>query len=170
MELNCELAIVRSWRPKDRESLARHANNPKIAEYLRDIFPHPYGLDAAKQWIDLCSCQIPEVNFAIDVDGKAVGGIGIILQSDIYRKNAEIGYWLGEAYWGQGIMTPVLKSMVKYTFQNFDLERIFAGIIQHNHASMRVLEKAGFVSEAIIKKGIVKNGKLYGEHIYSIHR
>ena len=170
MELNCELAIVRSWRPKDRESLARHANNPRVAEYLRDLFPQPYTLDDAKQWIDLCLNNKPETNFAIAVEDEAVGGIGIILQTDNYRKNAEIGYWLGEPYWGRGIMTPVLNSMVKYVFQNFDLERIFAGIIQHNGASMRVLEKAGFVCEAVFKKSIYKNGKLYDEHIYSIRR
>ena len=170
MELNCELAQVRSWRPMDRKPLARHANNPRVAQNLRDLFPHPYTIEDAKQWIDRCLHEKPETNFAIDVDGEAIGGIGIILQTDIYRKNAEIGYWLGEAFWGQGIMTPVLNSMVKYIFQNFDLERIFAGIIQHNEASIRVLEKAGFVCEAVFKKSIFKNGKLYDEHIYSILR
>ena len=105
-------------------------------------------------------------NFAIEVKGKAVGGIGILLKDDIYKKNVEIGYWLGEEYWGQGIISSAITEIVDYTFRNFDVFRIYAGVFEYNLASMRVLEKAGFHKETIQIKSLLKEGELFDEHIF----
>jgi [ribosomal protein S5]-alanine N-acetyltransferase len=167
MKINTKTAEVfqlRSWQLGDEESLAENANNPKITANVRDSFPHPYTIEDAKFWINLAHQQ--EGNFAIIVNEKAVGGIGILLKEDIYRKNAEIGYWLGEPYWGQGIITEAIKKMVDFTFANYDIHRIYAGVFEYNLASMRVLEKAGFQFETVLKKSLFKNGQLWDDHVY----
>ena len=155
---------LRQWQQGDEKSLYENANNYNIWKNLKDIFPHPYTLTDAYEWVKMA--QNSPTNFAIEVNEKAVGGIGILLKEDIYRKNAEIGYWLGEAHWGQGIISAVIEEMVAYTFKNFDINRIYAGIFEYNHASMRVLEKAGFHQEAILKKSLVKEEVFFDEHIF----
>src|SRR5215212_6414485 len=130
MELNFEHFSIRNWRRGDKQSLARHANNRKIWRNLRDLFPHPYTLADAQSWIDRASNETPAVNFAIAAEGEAVGGIGIVLQADVFRRSAEIGYWLGEEFWGRGIMTDALRAMTEYAFSNFDLCRIYAGVFE----------------------------------------
>jgi [ribosomal protein S5]-alanine N-acetyltransferase len=155
---------LRQWQAGDEKSLAENANNHKIWRNLKDIFPHPYTLMDAYEWIKMAAHS--QTNFAIEVKGKAVGGIGILLKDDIYKKNAEIGYWLGEEYWGQGIISSAINEVVEYTFKNFDVSRIYAGVFEYNLASMRVLEKAGFHQEAVLKKSLVKEGALFDEHIF----
>jgi ribosomal-protein-alanine N-acetyltransferase len=155
---------LRHWQQGDEKSLAENANNYEIWKNLKDIFPYPYTLVDAHEWVKIAS-NLP-ANFAIDIDGKAVGGIGILLKDDIYRKNAEIGYWLGEAHWGKGIISSAINEVVDDTFKNYDINRIYAGIFEYNPASMRVLEKAGFHQEAILRKSLIKEGKLYDEHIF----
>lgn len=86
----------------------------------------------------------PAENFAIDIDGKAVGGVGFVMGSDVERISAEIGYWLGEQYWGRGIMTSAVQEAVKYAFETLPIMRIYAGVFEYNIPSMKVLEKAGF--------------------------
>jgi len=155
--------LLRQWQPGDEKSLAQQANNYKIWRNLKDIFPHPYTLADAYEWVKIA--QDSYDFFAIEVEGKAVGGIGILRKEDIYRKNAEIGYWLGEDYWGKGIISACIKDVVNYTFANVDVHRIYAGVFEYNYASMKVLEKAGFHKEAILSKSLFKEGKLYDEHI-----
>jgi [ribosomal protein S5]-alanine N-acetyltransferase len=155
---------LRPWQSGDEKSLLENANNYKIWLNLKDIFPHPYTLTDAFEWVKIAADV--KANFAIEVDGKAVGGIGILLKDDIYRKNAEIGYWLGENYWGKGIISAAILEVVVYTFKNFDINRIYAGVFEYNLASMRVLEKAGFHKEAILKQSLLKEGKLFDEHIF----
>jgi [ribosomal protein S5]-alanine N-acetyltransferase len=108
--------------------------------------------------------------FAIDVNGEAVGAIGVHPQSDIMCKNAELGYWLGEGYWGQGIITAAISHMVQYTFDTYDITRVYARPFGSNAASQRVLEKAGFVLEARIEKSIFKNGAYEDELIYGYRK
>ncbi|WP_337041864.1 GNAT family N-acetyltransferase [Emticicia sp. 17c] len=160
--------ILRQWQSGDEKSLAEQANNYKIWRNLKDIFPHPYTLADAYEWIKIA--QDSAANFAIVVDAKAVGGIGILLKEDIYQKNAEIGYWLGEAYWGNNIISTAITDVVNYTFANYPVHRIYAGVFEYNAASMRVLEKAGFIKEAILRQSLLKEGKLYDEHIYARYR
>ncbi len=161
---NCKL---RPWYQDDAEDLTKHANNKKIANSLRDGFPNPYTINDAKFWLKN-NLTNKNLLLAIEVNNEAVGGIGIIYQSDVYRRGAEIGYWLSEEYWGQGIMTEAIIILVQHTFNNSDIVRIHAGTFETNIASARVLEKAGFGLEAIRKKAVFKNGILMNEHMYTI--
>ena len=160
--------ILRKWQSGDEQSLAENANNYKVWKNLKDIFPHPYTITDAYEWVNIASDSAE--NFAIVVEDKAVGGIGVLLKDDIYRKNAEIGYWLGEPYWGNKIISTAIVDIVNYTFANYDIHRIYAGVFEYNIPSMRVLEKADFEKEAILKQSLTKEGKLYDEHIYAKYR
>lgn len=162
--------ILRNWQEKDVKSLSRNANNKMIWDNLRDEFPYPYTEMAAKQWITIANQDKPITNFAIVYKGSAIGGVGIIKQNDIFRKNAEIGYWLGAKYWNKGISTKALKAMIEYTFETFDINRLFAHIFESNQASIRVLQKCGFTKEACLKKSIIKNNKIQDCYIYSLLR
>lgn len=104
------------------------------------------------------------------MDGKAVGNIGFTVKDDIYRYNAEIGYWVGEEYWGRGIMTEAIPIMTDYIFANFQVNRIFACVLEGNMASMRVLTSAGYQQEAIHRKAAVKNNQYLDEYVYAILR
>jgi ribosomal-protein-alanine N-acetyltransferase len=170
MELELKTCVIRPWRPGDEESLAEHANNFNIWRNLRDRFPHPYTMEDAREWILRVGEESPQANFAIVVDGRAVGGIGLILKDDISRCSAEIGYWLGEAFWGRGITTEAVHALTNWGFDNFDLSRIYAGVLEWNPASMRVLEKAGYQFEGRLRKAVVKQNQVMDEFIYAIVR
>jgi len=161
---------LRPFRESDAESIAKYANNPKIAANLTDGFPNPYGLDDAKKFLSMAIQNEPYTIFAIEINGEACGSIGIFVQSDIHRKSAECGYWLAEPYWGKGIIPEAIKQIVDYGFRTFDIVRIYARPFSFNKASQRVLEKAGFTLEATLKKACFKNGKFCDEMIYSIVR
>jgi RimJ/RimL family protein N-acetyltransferase len=161
--------IVRPFRLTDKKSLAKHANNKNIADNLRDRFPHPYTEEDAEWFINfVLSDNDPVKNFVIEINGEASGAIGITPDEDVYRMNAEIGYWLGEHHWGKGIMTSVIKATVKYIFKNLVIKRIYATPFVTTVASLRALEKAGFIKEATIKNGVIKNGRMLDYYIYSI--
>jgi [ribosomal protein S5]-alanine N-acetyltransferase len=159
------LFSLRQWRDGDESSLALNANNRNIWINLRDAFPHPYTLKNAALWIQLSKDST--TNFAIDVEGYAVGDIGITLQSDLFRRSAEIGFWLGEAYWGRGIMTEAVRDIAEYAFDRFEIERIYAWILEYNTASARVLEKNGFVLEARCRRALTKEDRLFDQLIYA---
>jgi ribosomal-protein-alanine N-acetyltransferase len=161
---------LRPWEINDLESLVQHANNFNVAKFLTDAFPHPYAIDDGKAFIEFANNGKPVRIFAIDVNGQAVGGIGIHLQSDIHKKNAELGYWLAEPFWGRGIVTKAIGEMVDFAFKTFDINRVFARPFGTNRASQRVLEKAGFTLEARIEKSLFKNGEFIDELTYSIRR
>jgi len=159
---------IREWQLSDVVSLAENANNINIWNNVRDYFPHPYSEKDGKEFIKMVLLKPkPTVDFAIVADGKAIGGIGIVLQTDVERISAEIGYWLGEKYWNKGIVTEAVKQMLDYAFANFPLQKIFAPIFDFNISSQKVLEKAGFEREAILKQGAIKNGKIIDLHYYS---
>ncbi|WP_229598321.1 GNAT family N-acetyltransferase [Runella aurantiaca] len=157
---------LRRWQPGDELALAKYANNYRIWRNVRDSFPHPYTLDDAHHWIELCEMEKRPSVFAIDVEGEAVGGVGIILQKDVFRKNAEIGYWLAEPFWGRGIMAEAVKEMTEYTFKHYEVHRLYAGVFEYNRASMRVLEKAGYQFEAVLRQSVCKEDKIWDEHVY----
>ena len=157
---------LRRWQTGDEHALVKYANNYNIWKNVRDSFPHPYTYSDAEAWIQLCNAEQLPTTFAIEVDFEAVGGIGIILGQDIHRKTAEIGYWLGEPFWGQGIVTEAIREMTDYTFKNFDIHRIYAAIFEYNKASMKAIEKAGFVFETILKQACVKENQLFDEHVF----
>ena len=161
------LIAIRNWKYEDLNSLVLHANNIKIWNNLRNYFPHPYTEEDGKAWLEKVVDALPAVNMAIDVNGQAVGGIGLILNGDVYIKSAEIGYWLGEKFWNKGIITKALNQVVEIAFNEFNIERVFARPFGTNKASQKVLEKCGFEQEAILKKTIFKNGDYIDELIYS---
>jgi RimJ/RimL family protein N-acetyltransferase len=170
MELQLTRSIIRDWRPGDEAGLVRHANNRKIWRNVRDAFPNPYTFADAEEWISSASTATPVTSFAIEIDGEAAGGIGFIIGADIHRRSAEIGYWLGEQYWGRGIIGEAVRAMTEYAFANYDLARIWAGVFEWNPASMRVLEKAGYLFEARLKKAVTKEGETTDELIYALVR
>ncbi|WP_029905733.1 GNAT family N-acetyltransferase [Prevotella sp. 10(H)] len=161
---------LREWKDSDLESLTKHANNYNIARFLTDGFPYPYTIAAGERFLSKIAIQKPAQIFAIDVHGEAVGSIGIFPQTDIHSKNAEMGYWLSEEYWGHGIMPRAIKEIVEYGFITFDINRIFARPFGTNIQSQRVLEKAGFVLEAELEKVLYKNGEYLDELIYAKRR
>ncbi|MDR0384954.1 MAG: GNAT family N-acetyltransferase, partial [Prevotellaceae bacterium] len=161
--------ILREWQLSDAVSITENANNIHIWNNVRDYFPNPYSEEDGKQFIEMVSAKPkPATDRAIVIDGKAVGGISIVLQTDVERISAEIGYWLGEKYWNRGVMTEAVKEMVSYTFVNFPLHKIYAPVFDFNIASQRVLQKAGFEREAVLKQAAVKNGKIIDLHYHSL--
>lgn len=159
--------ILRDWDILDSDSLVRHANNYNVAKWLTNQFPYPYTEDDAKAYIEAVALNNTSKVFAIEVDGEAVGSIGIFPQSDIHKKSAEIGYWLSEKYWGNGIISKAIEDIVNYGFNTFDVVRIYARPFSTNKGSQRVLEKAGFLFEARLKNALYKNGEYMDELIYS---
>ncbi len=159
-------STLRYWRPEDAASIVKHADNPRVASMLRDAFPCPYTLPDAHRFIGMATGSIPDLFLAIEVDGEAVGGIGIHVLNDVKHRSAEIGYWLSESLWGKGIVTDAVRALVPVAFDRYDIVRIQAGIFSNNPASMRVLEKCGFVREAVHKDAIFKNGFFFDEVMY----
>ncbi|MBK7407461.1 MAG: GNAT family N-acetyltransferase [Saprospirales bacterium] len=162
--------ILREFSLADAPSFAHLANNRKVWAGVRDAFPHPYTLENAKEFIEMVTADQPTHVFAIEIDGKAVGAIGYFVQEDVYRYSAEIGYWLGEPYWGQGLMTEVVKLMVEKTFERSNVWRLYAGVYHTNTGSQRVLEKAGFQKEGVLRKAVFKDGQVLDEVRYAFLR
>lgn len=161
---------LRPWSISDLDDLVKYGDNPAIERNMSDQFPHPYTIEKAKIFIANALASQPYHILAISIDGQAIGGIGIHLQQDIHRKNAELGYWLAEPYWGKGIMTKAIGLMVEYAFKNWPINRIFARPFGHNIGSQKALEKAGFRLEARFDKTLIKNGEDVDELIYAIRR
>jgi RimJ/RimL family protein N-acetyltransferase len=160
-------AQVRPWQRGDEASLARHANSRNVWINLGEGFPHPYTLADAERWIARATSQDPPTHFAIAVNGEAVGGVGFEVQQDVARRSAVLGFWLGEAYWGRGIATAAVKAVSAHAFAAFDLCRLFAYVFERNPASMRVLEKAGYMCEARLRKAATKDGKTFDLYLFS---
>lgn len=164
--------VLRPFRRGDEASLVRHINNPKIYRNTLRI-PYPYRMRDAREWVRKCRTanharKKTDVNFAIEIDGGVAGGIG--LSHIVPRHKAEIGYWLGEEYWGKGIMTEAAKRVTRFGFKNLRLKRIYAGVFPRNRASMRVLEKAGYEREGILRKQARKKARFINEVLYAIVR
>jgi RimJ/RimL family protein N-acetyltransferase len=170
MKLDLKTCTLRSWEWRDREAIVRHANNRKVSLNLRDRFPFPYTERDARNWLDAVIGLEPETNFAIDVAGEAVGGIGYTIQYDVARRSAEIGYWLGEGFWGRGIATEALIAVTDHAFANHDLCRVFAHVFDWNGASARVLEKAGYAFEGRMRKSVTKEGQTIDQLMYAMIR
>ena len=135
---------------------------------MSDGFPHPYTRADAEDWISPALRQEPQTQFAIEVRGEAVGGIGLELGSDVERRSAEIGYWLGEEFWGRGIVTAAVRAVTRYGFDTLDLTRVFAIPFADSFGSRRVLEKCGYVSEGTMRRSAVKEGVVIDRILYAI--
>jgi RimJ/RimL family protein N-acetyltransferase len=158
---------VRSWSPADKPALLRFADNREIWRNLTHRFPHPYTEADADAWISRLARATPATAWAIEVDGLAVGGIGMDPGEGVYAKSARFGYWLGEPYWGRGIMTAAVRGTVDYIFAQLDLVRLEAPVFEWNPASMRVLEKCGFVREGVMRRSVEKDGQIIDAALYA---
>ncbi len=161
---------IRKWKIEDAEQLKNAINNEKILDNLRDGIPYPYTLENAKEFITqtLNAPVNSQYSWAISVDDKVIGSVGVFRKDNIHCYTAEIGYYISEEYWGKGIMTQVIKDVCKYIFENTDIVRIFAEPFSYNVASCRVLEKAGFQLEGILRNNAIKNNNLLDMKMYSI--
>ncbi len=167
MEFRLQRSLLRPWRTGDEPSLERHANNRKVWINVRDHFPHPYTKGDAQRWVQHASAHLDGMVFAVEVNGSAVGSIGLVAKEDVYRKSMEIGYWLGEEFWGRGIITEAVHAVSDYAFTSFDIIRLYADVFDWNTASMRVLEKNGFEREARLHKAVVKDGMIADVFLYA---
>jgi len=159
--------LIRDWQMGDAPSIAKYAHNRNIWINLRDAFPYPYSLQDAESFISRIVEANPVTVFAIATQKEAIGSIGLILGKDVHRYTAEMGYWLAEPFWGKGIMTQAVKSMTAYAICDLKLHRIFAEPYSTNPASVRVLEKAGFIREGILHSNVFKDGKVLDQFLYS---
>jgi RimJ/RimL family protein N-acetyltransferase len=159
--------IVRDWRVEDASSLSQHANNKKIWAMVRDRFPSPYTIEDAEHWVRHCTRALPATDFAIEVDGEAAGGIGVVLRDDVERVSAELGFWLGERVWGRGVMTDAVSAFVPWALDRFSLQRIYAHVFETNQGSARVLEKSGFAREGRLRRAVIKEGRVLDEWLFA---
>ncbi len=158
--------VLRAWKPGDEASLVKYADNRNVSANLRDRFPCPYTLKDAQDWIAFSGSRDPATDFAVVLDGCAVGGIGLIPGEDVFRRSAEVGYWLGEPFWGRGLMPEALAAVTEYGFRRLDFVRLHAGVFDGNTASVRVLEKAGYVLESRMTRSVFKDGRFLDQLVY----
>ena len=170
LELPIPGAAVRSWRAEDLPSIVQQANNREVARQLRDRFPHPYEPAHALGFLQWVGQQPVETVWAIALEDTPVGGIGLQLGQDIERVSAEIGYWLGQDYWGRGLATAALRAVTDYAFARFELTRIFAVPFAANGASIRVLEKAGYRLEGQLRRSAIKDGVICDQRLYARYK
>jgi ribosomal-protein-alanine N-acetyltransferase len=171
MHLDLGVCVIRPWREGDAASLASHANSRPVWQDLRDDFPHPYTENHAARFLARAVTADPPTHFAIVIGGEAVGGIGYHLTGDARRVDAELGYWLGDSYWGRGIATAAVRAMTAFAFgAHTTLHRIYAVLFAWNAASARVLEKAGFTLESSLRHGAMKQGRAAHQVLYAIVR
>ncbi|MBP7053784.1 MAG: GNAT family N-acetyltransferase [Phycisphaerae bacterium] len=159
--------VIRDWSGKDAGAIARHANNAKVAMWLRDRFPCPYRVSDAKVFLGKVARQNPQTVFAIATQDEAIGGIGLEFRDDVHRFTAELGYWLGEPFWGRGIMTDAVRAFTTWSFEHFEVHRIYASVFDGNGASVRVLEKAGFQCEGRLRASVFKHGRILDQLLYA---
>jgi RimJ/RimL family protein N-acetyltransferase len=151
--------------------MARHANDRRIWQNLRDAFPHPYGIEDAERFIAMATAMSPQTYFAMDVDAGAIGGIGYTPRTDVERISAELGYWLGVEFWGRGIATAAVRAVTRHAFgADPNLQRLYAVPYATNPASARVLEKAGFRCEGTLRHSALKDGRVLDQWMYAILR
>jgi RimJ/RimL family protein N-acetyltransferase len=162
--------VLKNWETRDAEALLKYAGNAKITQFMSDGFTSVSTPEGAAKFIAFAGSSEDKIYRAIEVDGEVVGGIGVLMQTDIHCKNAELGYWLAEPFWGKGIITKATEILVSEAFKQLEITRIFARPFHTNKASHRVLEKAGFRLEAVLEKAVFKNGEYLDECIYVLRK
>lgn len=160
---------LRGWRLEDKTALAENLNNPNVLKNLRDGLPYPYTPEDAGAYIQsmLSANRDKTFAFAIAVDDRVIGSIGVFRRENIHSRTAEMGYYIGEAHWGKGFMTDAVRQACRYVFERTDIIRIFAEPFARNAASCRVLEKAGFQLEGILRRNAVKDGEVLDMKLYA---
>ena len=169
MEISCPSCRLRPPEPGDARSLARHANDRGVWQNLRDRLPHPYSEADALAYIEHVNSRPVQTNFAIEVDRQAVGSISLMLGEDIARQTAEVGYWIGREFWGRGIMVEAVRATTQYAFDVLGLMRVFAVPFVTSTRSSRVLDKAGYVKEGLMRRSAVKEGRVLDQWLYAAY-
>lgn len=164
------LCKLREWRLSDAADLATALSNKKVQDNLRDGLPYPYTEKDGIDYINavLTADKNDTFAFAIAVDDKVIGSIGVFRQKNIHRLTAELGYCISEEYWGNGIMTKAVKHICEYVFRNSDIIRIYVEPFSYNTASCRVLEKNGFQFEGLLRQNAIKNDKVVDMKMYAL--
>ena len=169
MQIACSSCLLRPLVAADAASLAHHASDHGVWQNLRDRFPHPYTVADAADYIAQVATRPVQTSFGIDVAGEAIGSISLMLGEDIARQSAEVGYWIGRAFWGRGIAVDALRATTRYAFETLELARVFAVPFARTTRSARVLEKAGYVREGIMRRSAVKEGLLLDQLLYATY-
>ena len=169
MKITCSNCLLRPLELGDATSLARHANDREVWQNLRDRFPHPYSEADAIAYIEHLATRPIPTSFGIDVEGGAIGSISLMVGEDIARQTAEVGYWIGREFWGRGIMSDAVRAMTKYAFEELGLVRVFAVPFVTSTQSSRVLEKAGYVKEGLMRRSAVKEGRILDQWLYAAY-
>ena len=164
------LCKIREWRSSDAADLAAALSNKNVQDNLRDGLPFPYTEKDGLDYINamLSADKNDTFAFAVTVNDKAIGSIGVFRQGNIHRLTAELGYYIAEEYWGKGVMTEAVKQICEYVFAKSDIIRIYAEPFSYNSASCRVLEKAGFQFEGLLRQNAVKNNKVVDMKMYAL--
>lgn len=158
--------VLRPWRDGDQPALQRHANDWGVACWLRDRFPHPYTTEDAEEWVEYASTVLLGQVFAIEVGGEAVGSVGLVPGEDVFRRSAEVGYWLGRSVWGRGLAPLALQALTRYALEECEYLRLFAGVFEGNQRSARVLAKAGYSLEGVRRAAVFKGGQVLDEEVW----
>ena len=159
--------ILRKPTIHDVEAIVKHANNPNVSQYTSNKFPYPYLVSHAQAFVEFANNSISSDILAIEINGEFVGACGIHFKEDLQCKNAELGYWLAEPFWGKGIITLVLIERVQDAFLKHKIHRLYASVFDVNIGSQKALLKCGFTLEAILKQAVYKNNCYYDDYIYS---
>jgi RimJ/RimL family protein N-acetyltransferase len=170
IKLTTERLILRPLIDSDADNIAKAANNKNIYDNTLTI-PYPYKKKDAREWIESLekhyqSDYPDKVNLGIELEGKIIGVIS--LNSIEKNHKAEIGYWLSENYWGKGIMSEAVSTMIEFGFSKLKLKRIYAKTFTFNPASGKVLEKNGFEKEGLLKKEVVKDGRYLDAFLFGL--
>ena len=164
-------ARLRPWHRDDAAALTEHANDRSIWLNSRDRFPHPYVLADATHYLEAATAaSVSDLHLCMEVDGEAAGSISVLFKSDVERRSAELGYFLGRRHRGGGITSAAVRALTEHAFAHFDLCRVYAMMHEHNLASVRVVEKAGYELEARMRKAITKDGQTFDALLYALVR
>jgi RimJ/RimL family protein N-acetyltransferase len=168
MRLHFDKYCIRNFSPKDVKSLVKYANNYAVSRFLRDSFPHPYTEEDAVRWINFVRQNSFNLTFAIANEKELIGGIGAMPNQDINRFTSEIGYWLAEPFWNNGIITEAVRIFCNHLFTNFNFNHLTASIFEGNDASIKVVQKVGFVLEGVMRKNVYKENRFLDQYIYGL--
>lgn len=168
MKINFNNFQIRNYSKNDIDSLVKYANNYNVSKFLRDAFPNPYTRKDAERWLDFVYQNPAYPAFAIADENELIGAIGAVPFDDVHRFSAEVGFWLGEPFWNKGIISNALILFCNFLFTQYNFNKLVANVFEGNPASMRVLEKAGFSLEGILKQNIYKENKFLDNYVYGL--
>ena len=164
------MILLREYAASDLDRLVQLANNENVSRYLVSTFPYPYTRADAEWWIGTGSKQNGAITRVIEYQGLLAGSVGITPQSGWRDHLGEIGYWVAEDFWGQGVATAALRQMTEYAFDSRGFRKLYAPVLAPNIASMKVLEKCGYEREAILKNDVQKGGSYFDIHQFARQR